>query len=95
MQLTDAQVQQGIASLDGWRLSDDKLFRRYEFADFIAAFGFMAKVALLAETANHHPEWLNVYNRVDIWLTSHDIGGISERDFELARAIDALHRSAE
>ncbi|MDH5171990.1 MAG: 4a-hydroxytetrahydrobiopterin dehydratase, partial [Gammaproteobacteria bacterium] len=60
------------------------------FKDFVEAFGFMSRVALLAEAMNHHPEWSNVYNRVDIHLTSHDAGGISERDFTLANRIDRL-----
>jgi 4a-hydroxytetrahydrobiopterin dehydratase len=90
MQLTDAQVQQGIASLPGWSLKDDKLFRSCKFDDFVSAFGFMAQVAMLAEKADHHPEWFNVYNRVDLWLTTHDVAGISERDFELAMAINAI-----
>ena len=60
------------------------------FADFVQAFGFMARVALLAERADHHPEWSNVYNRVDIFLTTHDAGGLSARDVSLAREIDAL-----
>ena len=60
------------------------------FADFVEAFGFMTRVALLAETANHHPEWSNVYNRVEIDLTTHDAGGITERDFKLAQRINQL-----
>ena len=64
--------------------------RRFTFADFNAAFGFMTRVALLAEQANHHPEWFNVYNRVDITLTTHDADGLSRRDIDLAKAIDAL-----
>lgn len=67
----------------------DGITKRFVFADFIAAFGFMARVALLAEKADHHPEWSNVWNRVDILLTTHDADGLSMRDIELARAIDA------
>ena len=63
---------------------------RFTFGDFNAAFGFMTRVAILAEKADHHPEWSNVYNRVDIVLTTHDAGGLSQRDVDLARAIDAL-----
>ena len=66
------------------------LTRRFIFPDFVAAFGFMTRVALLAEKADHHPEWSNVYNRVDILLTTHDAGGLSERDIAMARAIDAM-----
>lgn len=64
--------------------------RLFTFKDFVGAFGFMTKVALLAEKADHHPEWSNVYNRVDITLTTHDAGGLSRRDIDLATQIDAL-----
>lgn len=83
-------VVEKLAGLPGWELVDDKLYRRITFRDFVEAFGFMARVALLAETANHHPEWSNVYNRVDIYLTTHDAGGITERDFRLAAQMNQL-----
>ncbi len=87
----DAQtVADRLCELDNWQLVDDKLYRCFSFADFTQAFGFMSSVALLAEKMDHHPEWSNVYNRVDIYLTTHDAGGISERDFTLAAKIDAL-----
>ena len=81
-----------LASLTGWRdLADrDAIAKSYSFANFNAAFGFMTRVALLAEQRNHHPEWFNVYRRVDITLTTHDAGGVTSRDVELAAAIDAL-----
>lgn len=90
--LSDDEVRQSLAALDGWSLDDGKLFRELQFKDFIQAFGFMTRVALLAEQANHHPEWANVYNRVRIHLVTHDAGGITERDFALAAAIDAVAR---
>lgn len=68
----------------------DALFRRFVFADFSAAFGFMSRVALLAEKQDHHPEWSNVWNRVEITLSTHEAGGLSARDIALAKAIDAL-----
>jgi len=68
----------------------DAITRDFKFKDFSAAWGFMARVALLAEQGDHHPEWSNVYNRVSITLTTHDAGGLSERDVKLARAIDAI-----
>lgn len=76
----------------GWRLASDRdaLEKRYTFSGFIAAFGFMTRAALYAEKWNHHPEWFNVYNRVDVILTSHDAGGISQRDIKLARKLDVL-----
>jgi 4a-hydroxytetrahydrobiopterin dehydratase len=79
-------------TLPGWSLAEDRdaIRRRFVFRDFSEAWGFMARVALLAETHDHHPEWSNVWNRVEIVLTTHDAGGLSERDVALARAIDAL-----
>lgn len=68
----------------------DAIRRRFRFADFSAAWGFMARVALLAEQHDHHPEWSNIWNRVEILLTTHDAGGLSARDVALARAIDAI-----
>ncbi len=79
-------------TLPGWRLLPDRdaIARDFKFKDFSAAWAFMARVALLAERHDHHPEWSNVYNRVSITLTTHDAGGLSERDVRLARAIDAV-----
>ncbi|MCX8135066.1 MAG: 4a-hydroxytetrahydrobiopterin dehydratase [Roseococcus sp.] len=78
--------------LPQWRVLEgrDAIQRSFRFRDFNAAWGFMARVALLAERHDHHPEWFNVYNRVEITLTTHDAGGLSARDVALARAIDAL-----
>jgi 4a-hydroxytetrahydrobiopterin dehydratase len=83
-----------LEQLDDWKLHNDKLQRQFVFRDFVEAFGFMSRVALLSETMNHHPEWSNVYNRVDIALTTHDAGGISARDFTLAERINGLLASA-
>ena len=88
--LTPEVIEQKLAELPNWTLSEDKLYRRFVFANFIEAFGFMTKVALLAETMNHHPEWYNVYSRVEIHLTTHDVKGISELDFTLASGINSL-----
>jgi len=90
--LNDADIGIALASLDGWGLDEDgkALRRHFAFDSFVQAFGFMTKVALLAEQANHHPEWSNVYNKVDIRLTTHDADGLTERDVKLAQAIDAL-----
>ena len=90
--LTPAERDAALAELPGWAhdAARDAIVRRFAFADFNAAFGFMTRVALLAEQADHHPEWSNVWNRVDILLTTHDCGGLSQRDTALARAIDAL-----
>ncbi len=89
--LTPQQVRERLAARPGWTLSDDGLAisRQYKFADFRQAFAFMTQVALAAERADHHPEWSNVYNRVDIRLTTHDAGGLTEHDFALAAVADA------
>jgi 4a-hydroxytetrahydrobiopterin dehydratase len=91
-QLTDAERTQALAALPDWSLRADGLAieRKFKFADFNEAFGFMARVALLADKHDHHPEWSNVYNRVEITLTTHDAGGLSLRDVAMAKAIDAL-----
>ncbi len=91
-QLTETERAAALAALPGWALSADGLAitRTFRFADFAEAFGFMTRVAILAEKADHHPEWFNVYNRVDITLTTHDAGGLSARDVALASAIDGF-----
>jgi 4a-hydroxytetrahydrobiopterin dehydratase len=90
MKLSDSEIQARLASLPGWRVKDGKLHRELSFADFVTAFGFMTKVALAAEKRDHHPEWFNVYNKVVIDLTTHDAGGISDKDFELASTMESL-----
>ncbi len=86
--LTKEQVQNALAELPGWDLEDGKLHRRLRFPDFKAALGFMVRVGCHAEANNHHPEWHNVYNRVEVWLTTHDAGGLTWRDVDLAREIE-------
>jgi 4a-hydroxytetrahydrobiopterin dehydratase len=88
--LSAADIEQKLAEIPGWGLDKGKLYRHFVFENFIEAFGFMSKVALLAEAMDHHPEWSNVYNRVEIYLTTHDAAGISERDFILAGQINRL-----
>lgn len=91
-QLSEAERAEALDGLPDWDWDEarDAITRSFVFADFVEAFGFMSRVALLAEKADHHPEWSNVWNRVDILLTTHDAGGLSPRDIELAAAIDAL-----
>ena len=89
-QLSPEIIAQKLAGKAGWSLRQGKLYRLFVFEDFSEAFGFMSRVALLAESMNHHPEWSNIYNRVEIQLVTHDAGGISERDFKLAEQIDKL-----
>ena len=88
--LTSDEISNRLSSLEGWSVVDGKLHREYQFADFIAAFGFMTRAAIVAESMNHHPEWFNVYNRVVVDLTTHDAGGISAYDFDLAAKMDSL-----
>ena len=89
--LNDAERNAALATLPGWAYDPERggiIKRRYEFADFVTAFSFMTAVALQAEKRNHHPEWSNVYNRVDVMLTTHDADGLSARDIDLAHVAD-------
>lgn len=88
--LDPAEQAVRLATLDGWQLvpGREAITRSYRFADFNAAFGWMARVALLAEKLDHHPEWRNTYNRVEVVLTTHDAGGLTELDFQLAGFMD-------
>lgn len=89
--LIESEIDSKLNStLENWKVESNKLVREYSFKDFIEAFGFMTKVALLAQQANHHPEWSNVYNKVKIQVTTHDAGGITEKDFDLAIKIENL-----
>ena len=88
--LTPAEIDQLPQQLPGWSLVDGKLHRELGFADFNEAFGFMSRVALIAEAMGHHPEWRNVWNRVVVDLTTHDTGGLSNLDRQLAQRINAL-----
>jgi 4a-hydroxytetrahydrobiopterin dehydratase len=92
--LGDDEVRDELERLPGWNIVDGKLQRVFRFADFVTAFGFMAQSALWAERMNHHPEWFNVYGLVRVDLTTHDAGGLSERDFKLAREMSALAEKA-
>lgn len=90
--ISGAARQEALAGLSGWREVDgrDAIAKRFEFADFNAAFGWMARTALVAEKMDHHPEWTNVYRRVDVILASHDAGGVTARDIALAKEMDRL-----
>ena len=88
--MTTQQVEAQLNDLPGWELKAAKLHRELRFKNFVQAFGFMTQVALLAESADHHPEWFNVYNRVTIDLTTHEANGISQRDFDLAKKINGI-----
>ena len=88
------ELQTTLSTLEGWTLLEDRpqgapaLFKSFTFKNFNAAWGFMTRIALLAENMDHHPEWFNIYNRVDITLTTHEAGGITQRDTTMAREID-------
>ncbi len=88
--LTADELRARSAELPDWVLTDGKLTRTFRFQDFVGAFGFMTRVALVAERMNHHPEWRNVYGEVSVALVTHDCGGISALDFELAHAMNRL-----
>jgi 4a-hydroxytetrahydrobiopterin dehydratase len=85
-----ANITQEIAALDGWSLDEKSvsISKSFKFKNFNEAWGFMSRIALLAEKMDHHPEWFNVYNRVEIKLTTHDAGGISEKDLKMAKKIE-------
>ncbi len=87
--LTNSEVDEALAGIEGWRREGDALVREFALADFVAALGFVVQVGALAERANHHPTITNTYNRVRLDLTTHDEGGITEHDVELAREISA------
>lgn len=89
--LSYAQVSHALAELEGWTFEDEKsIFRRFVFADHVAALGFVVRVAAVAEVMNHHPEIHWVYNRVDVILSTHDAGGVTRKDLDLAARINAL-----
>lgn len=89
--MTNEEIAAGMTQLDAaWQLEDGKLHRTFVFSNFVEAFGFMTRAAIHAEKMNHHPEWSNVYKTVDVYLTTHEAGGITQRDFDLAAIFDAL-----
>jgi 4a-hydroxytetrahydrobiopterin dehydratase len=90
--LTGEARRMALRELHGWSEVEDRdaIRKTYHFADFNEAFGFMARIAMLAEKLDHHPEWVNVYNRVEVILTSHDVEGLTKRDLALAHAMDEI-----
>lgn len=90
----DVEISAFLSDHPRWSMSDGKLRRNLVFSDFVTAFGFMSAVALIAEKFDHHPNWSNVYNRVDITLWSHDAGAVTDRDLRLAATIDVLASGA-
>jgi 4a-hydroxytetrahydrobiopterin dehydratase len=94
--LSGAQRTQALAGLEGWREVEgrDAITKSYRFADFSVAFAFMTRAALMAEKMDHHPEWFNVYNRVDVTLATHDAGGVTELDVKMASFMDGAVKGA-
>ena len=92
MKLTAEEIAIELSELNDWQLRDDAIVKQFTFTDFIEAFGFMTRVALCAERADHHPDWSNSYRTVDISLTTHSAGGITQKDIKLALEIDALYQ---
>ena len=90
--LSENERSDALVALSSWTYDTERkaIFRRLLLDDFAQAMGLMMRIAIEAEKADHHPEWFNVYNRIDIWLTTHDAGGVSERDIALARCIEAM-----
>lgn len=88
--LSEEQIKKELANLPGWSIVNGKLHKDFVFKDFIEAFGFMSTAALHIEKMNHHPEWFNVYNKIKIDLTTHDAGGITQNDINLARILNSL-----
>ena len=88
--LSQQDLESVLPRLPGWTIREGKLFREYRFSDFAHAFGFMATAAVLIEKRNHHPEWSNVYNRVQVELITHDAGGITQSDVELAELLEQI-----
>lgn len=94
--LTDAERARAVSGLAGWSLvtGREAISRTFTFADFNAAFGFMTRVALVAERMDHHPEWFNVWNRVDVTLATHSAGGLTQLDVDLATAMNQIAAQA-
>ena len=86
--LSPQQIVAAVSSLPGWSVQDGKLHREFQFADFVEAFGFMSRAALVAEAMNHHPEWFNVYSTIEVTMATHDSGGVTALDITLAKFMD-------
>ena len=90
MKLSESSIEEKLKNLPGWSVKNDKLHKEFQFNDFNQAFGFMTRAAMEIEKMNHHPEWFNVYNRITVELTTHDAGGITDNDVNLARILNSL-----
>ncbi len=90
MRLSSEQISEELKNLSGWIVKDEKLHKDFEFEDFNQSFGFMTRAAMHIEKMNHHPEWFNVYNKLTIDLMTHDAGGITQNDINLAKILNSL-----
>ena len=90
MRLSETEITEDLKKLEGWAIKDNKLHKEFQFDSFNQAFGFMTRSAMEIEKMNHHPEWFNVYNRITVDLTTHDAGGITNNDINLARILNSL-----
>jgi 4a-hydroxytetrahydrobiopterin dehydratase len=90
MRLSQTDINEKLKSLPGWSVVNEKLHKEFQFDSFNQAFGFMTRAAMEIEKMNHHPEWFNVYNRITVELTTHDAGGITKNDVNLARILNSL-----
>ena len=92
-QANEKEIQEFLTKNTAWDLKDNKLHREYQFKDFVEAFDFMTQVASFSELSDHHPEWCNIYNKVVVDLTTHEVGSITERDFSLAKQMNKIHNN--
>ena len=90
MRLSETEITEELKKIEGWAIKDNKLHKEFQFDSFNQAFGFMTRAAMEIEIMNHHPEWFNVYNRITVDLTTHDAGGITNNDINLARILNSL-----
>ena len=90
IKLSESIIEEKLKNLPGWSLKNEKLYKEFQFNNFNQAFGFMTRAAMEIEKMNHHPEWFNVYNRITVELTTHDAGGITDNDVNLARILNSL-----
>ncbi len=90
MRLSETEITEELKKIGGWAIKDNKLHKEFQFDSFNQAFGFMTRAAMEIEKMNHHPEWFNVYNRITVDLTTHDAGGITNNDINLARILNSL-----
>ena len=90
IKLSESSIEEKLKNLPGWSVKNDKLYKEFQFNDFNQAFGFMTRAAMEIEKMNHHPEWFNVYNKITVELTTHDAGGITDNDVNLAKILNSL-----